>query len=151
MIVAVGLLALLGVAVYLYANSSTPGVDINNTGPVQQALTSVPGADVAGADIPGVPRPDGTVRSYYLSNPTVTTAVYTRRGTVDSVRGGMEAALVSNGWRSLGGATPAAGQVSARTWQQVYSDGSQVLQVELFTHGEVTATIYVLQKGRSGQ
>jgi hypothetical protein len=149
--VAAALAAVIGLGLYLFSNSSTPAVDPNNTAPLELALTRVPASDIPGADIPGVPRPGGTVRSYYLSNATVTTVVYTRQGTVDDVRGGVDAGVVRNGWGPVGAATPAAGARSSRTWQQVYSDGMRVLQVELFTHGDVTAAIYVLQKGRSGQ
>lgn len=140
-----------GIVAYLYSTSSPPAIDINNTQPLEQALTTVPAADVAGADINAVPRPTGAVRSYYLSNPTVTTVVYTRRTTVDAMRREVEAGLGRNGWGAVSAGTATGPPTSQRVWQQVYSDGTRVLQVEVFTHGDVTATIYVLQRGRSGQ
>lgn len=141
----------MGVALYFFTNSSAPGVDPANTAPLEQALTLVPARDAPGQDIPQVPRPAGTVRTYFLSNSAVTTVVYTRHGTVADVRGGIEAGLTRSGWGGLGAATPGPGGPGQRTWQQVYSDGVRVLQVQVFTHVDTVATIYVLQKGKSGQ
>lgn len=140
-----------GVGLYAFLNSSAPAVDPTNTTPLEQALTRVPAADVPGQDIPKVPRPTGTVRTYYLSNSAVTTVVYTRHGAVADVRPPIEAALERNGWGGLGSATPAPGGTTQRTWQQVYSDGTQVLQVQVFTHNDTVAAIYVLQRTKAGQ
>ncbi|MFN2462388.1 MAG: hypothetical protein ABR573_00615 [Candidatus Dormibacteria bacterium] len=140
-----------GVALYLFNNSSVQQVDPSNTPALERALTVVPAQDQPGHDLPQVPRPAGTVRTYFLANAAVSTAVYTRRGSVGDVRPGIEAGLGKAGWGAVGAATPAPASGSQRTWQQVYSDGVRVLQVQVFTHTDTVATIYVLQTSKAGQ
>jgi len=140
-----------GATLYMFNNSSAQQVDPGNTSALERALTVVPAQDQPGQDLPQVPRPPGTVRTYFLSNSAVTTAVYTREGGVGDVRPGIEVGLAGAGWGPVGAATPAPVSGGQRTWQQVYSDGVRVLQVQVFTHANTVAAIYVLQTSKAGQ
>jgi len=139
------------VTLYLFNNSSAKQVDPTNTSSLEQALTVVPAQDQPGQDLPQVPRPAGTVRTYFLSNAAVTTVVYTRQGGVGDVRPGIETGLGRAGWGAVGNGSPAPASGNQRTWQQVYSDGVRVLQVQVFTHADTVAAIYVLQTSKAGQ
>jgi hypothetical protein len=148
-IIAAGVVLVVGVGLFLLQQGPKP-----NTLPqaaqtdINQALGSIPPGDAAGKDLPGVPRPGGSTRSYYVDRGQVRTAIYVQHDPVPTVRDQLRVALASASWRPVGNDPSAApsGTVGAdRIWQGVFSTGNNVLQVEIARKTDVTATTFILQ------
>lgn len=71
--------------------------------PVEEGEVAIPAegpptSDVAGEDIPDVPRYRGSVRSYYGSSGGTTSVIYITSASIDEVLGFYEEKLPDNGW-----------------------------------------------------
>jgi hypothetical protein len=132
--------------IYALQSSTPPRVSPENLSALEQAMRNVPARDYPGSDAPGLPRPAGAMRSYYLRAGTVTTVIYTKRSAIPDVRAGLEPALKEAGWRPVtaGGPTPAATLYGP--WSAVLSNGRQVVQLSAFQNNDVTAVTYVIQE-----
>lgn len=113
---------------------------------IQQAITHVPGHDAVGRDLADVPRPAGSVRSYFLDTKSVVSIVYSQHDDLLGVKQDLQSRLADRGWKQLGGTAGGADvQGSSRLWREVFFKADVVLQVSVFRNGDVTATAYVLQ------
>jgi hypothetical protein len=150
-IIAVAVIVLGGAGLYLLQNQAPNTLPTSSQTDIQQALASIPPSDTPGKELPGVPRPQGSVRSFYVDRGQVTTAIYVQREDVPVVQQGMVAALTAGPWRPVGREAtpePSEGQVTARVWQGVFSNGNAILQVEILRGRDVTGTTLILQTPR---
>jgi hypothetical protein len=150
-IIAVAVVVVGGVTIFLLQNQPPNTLPSSSQTEIQQALASVPPTDAPGKDLPGVPRPAGSVRSFYVERGQVATAIYVQHEEVPAVQQSLVAALSAGPWRPVGreGTPDAAGnQVTPRVWQGVFSNGNAILQVEILRGGDVTGTTLILQTPR---
>ncbi|MDP9325561.1 MAG: hypothetical protein M3O87_03385 [Candidatus Dormibacteraeota bacterium] len=151
MIIALGVIVLGGVGLFLLQNQAPNSLPSSSQADIQQALASVPPSDTPGKDLPGVPRPPGSVRSFYIDRGQVATAIYVQHEEVPAVQQAMVAALTAGPWRPVGREgtpDPAGNQVTPRVWQGVFSNGNAILQVEILRGRDVTGTTLILQTPR---
>lgn len=145
---AAAVVVLVVMAMVYLAQPPAPAVDSRAIPNINQALTSVPDHDVAGADLAGVPRPRGSTRSYYLDKSPVVTVIYAEHTGVALVRRELETTLAASGWKSL--TVPATPHpTSDALWQAVFVNGAHTLQVEAFRTEDVTGVTYILQNPHS--
>lgn len=138
----VGALAIL----YYQQSASRPRLGDSDLPSIQSALATAPANDLRGRDVPGLPRPEGSKRTYFLESAAVTSVVYTQHEDLLDVRHGLERALAGAGWTRLDTPTPNPLAESHRLWHEVFYSESAVLQVTMYRNGDVTATTYVVQK-----
>lgn len=131
------------------SQTPSPGVDSRAVPDINSALTHVPDHDVAGSDLPGVPRPRGATRSYYLDKSQVVTVIYAEHTEVPAVRRELETTLAASGWKSLGASTATPHPVNDALWQAVFTKVGYSLQVEAFRTEDVTGVTYILQNSHS--
>jgi hypothetical protein len=151
MIIAVAVVLGGGVALFLLNNQAPNTLPSSSQNDIQQALASVPTTDTPGKDLPGVPRPPGSVRSFYVERGQVQTAIYVQHEEVTPVQQGLVAALTTGPWRPVGkddSPAPTGAQPASRLWQGVFSNGNAILQVEILRGGDVTGTTLILQNPR---
>ncbi|MEA2646494.1 MAG: hypothetical protein QOE92_1577 [Chloroflexota bacterium] len=152
MIVGLGVIVALGVGgYYAFQSSTVPQVDTTRTASLEDALKAVPLSDVAGADYPKVPRPVGSVRSYYLQNQSVTSIVYTIKAPLTQVQADVTGALDAAGWGNISAEPTPAIHAGNSLYQAVYSDGAKVVQLQIFAEGDITATVYIIQTSRASR
>jgi hypothetical protein len=145
--VAAAVVAIAGGTLLVLQQSSTPTqLDNSRLPTIEQALTRVPTADVPGHEVARMPRPQGSVRGFFLETKGVVSVVYSQHQELLEVKQSLQPLLSANGWKPVGiGPSPGTQPESARSWRDVYSQGASILQVSMFRNGDVTATTYVLQ------
>ncbi|HEV3233390.1 MAG TPA: hypothetical protein VG329_02435 [Candidatus Dormibacteraeota bacterium] len=142
-----GAVLVLGIAgIYALQSQAKPTVSPNALPSLQDALRTVPSHDTPGEDVPGLPRPDGSVRTYYLVNGTVTTLIYTERTPVSDVRAELAQRLPVAGWVPAVDSSPLASGADSSLVHATYFNGQRVVQVQVFRSGSVTSTTFVLQE-----
>jgi hypothetical protein len=131
---------------YALEASGTPQLDPRSVHNIEQAIRTVPSTDYPAPEV-GLPRPSGSVRSYYAAARNVTTVIYTGHSTIASVRGELEAALGAGGWKPVTGpeATPRPISSATAVWTALLVKGKQLLQLNAFQNSGVTAIAYILQ------
>jgi hypothetical protein len=128
--------------VLLTSSPGTSPLDQSAVGTIQRAISTVPATDVGGADVPGLPRPPGAIRAYYLRNAAITTVIYSQHGDVPSVATGVQAKLRGGAWAAVGGDPGAA---SSQAWRGVFARGNDVAQVSVVLNSRVVSTTYIVQ------
>ena len=140
------LVAIVGVVVLMLANPPkyrvTPAINRD----LVQAMDAVPGADVAGAD--PVPRPPGTVRSYYLVRGRVTTVMYVSKQALRDEQTAMVNGLVAAGWKPPNNLNPGTVATEKDSFTAVYASSDAVVQVALVRIKDITAATYIIQSAK---
>jgi hypothetical protein len=140
---AVGIVVALALGgLYLASTPGTPQLDQTAVGTIQQAISTVPTSDVGGADVANLPRPNGSIRSYYLRNAALTTVIYSQHGTVPATASTVQGNLAAAGWAPVGNSIS---PPSSQAWRGVYAFASEVAQVSVVLSNRVVSTTYIVQ------
>jgi hypothetical protein len=132
---------------YALEASGSPQLPPSSIQNIEQAIRTVPSNDYPGTELPGLPRPTGSVRSYYAAARTVTTIIYSGHSSVASVRNELQGKLAAGGWKPATGVDASPMPISSATavWTTLLIKGKQLLQLNAFQNNGVTAVAYILQ------
>ena len=145
-LVVIGLGIVIGIYAFTSQSAQRP-LDNSALPSLQAAQTSMPKSDVPGVDVTGLPRPTGSVRTYYLVSGTVTTLIYNAHTVLTDVRGELTQRLPIAGWTPVAGVPSQSGGSVSNTslWSATYADQQRVLQISMFRNGDITSTTFVIQ------
>jgi hypothetical protein len=140
------LVAIVGVVVLILANPTKYRVTQAVNRDLVQSMSSVPATDVSGAD--PVPRPPGTVRSYFMIRGRVTTAMYVSHQALRDEQTAMVNQLVAAGWKAPNNLNPGTVATEKDSFTAVYASSDAVLQVALVRIKDITAATYIIQSAK---
>lgn len=108
-----------------------------------KAISSVPKSDVSGAD--PIPRPPGSVRSYYMQRGRVTTIVYVSKQPTAVEKPATLDLLARGGWATPANLPPGKVATEADSYTAVFANKTLLLQLALTRIKDITSVTYIIQ------